>query len=197
MSDKLKNLAKSIAKHAPMIGSLLPIPGGAAIGAVVASAFGGDVDKPEELTNLINADPQAAIKLKEIEANNKVALEALLVKAQENELVSDTSRIESVNLTMRTEATSGDPWQRRWRPFWGFLTALVFALQMLVVMYAVIWETQSASAIILALAGLDVFWAVPLAILGISAYHRGKEKRTLAGEDIKPLINLLPNKKGP
>jgi len=188
--SKLKDLAKTVAKYAPLLGSLLPVPGGAAIGAVVASAFNGDADKPDELINLVNADPNAAIKLREIESNNKVALEALAVKQAENALVADTARIESVNLTMRAETTAGDLWTRRWRPAWGFTAAAVFALQMVVIFYAVVFKTSQASAIILAIAGLDIFWSVPLAILGISAFHRGKLKRTLAGEKIQPLINL-------
>jgi hypothetical protein len=188
------DLGESIADFAPMLGALLPIPGGTAIGKMISSAFGSDSDDPEELAKIIKADPQAAIKLREIELNNKVDLEKLVIKAESNRLASDTARIESVNATMRAESISGDAWQRRWRPFWGYISGFVFFLQMLVIFWAVIFKTASAVAIITAMSSLAVFWSVPLAVLGISSYQRGKEKRAALGENVKPLLSMF-NKK--
>jgi hypothetical protein len=188
--DKLSSLANTVSKFAPMLGGVIGGPPGAAVGAVIASVFGGDSNDPEGLEKLIKADPDAAVKLKAIEANNKVELEKLMMQKAANDLAADTARLESVNSTMRVEAGSGDKWQRRWRPFWGFITGIAFFLQILVIMYAIVIIPLQAPGIIVALASLDIFWAVPLAILGVSAYHRGKEKRVLAGENIKPLINF-------
>jgi len=191
MNDKIEKLARTVAKYAPMLGAALPIPGGAAIGSIIAAVFG--AEDPAELEQIIAKDPQSAIKLREIETKHRETLETLLMKKAENELVADTSRLQTVNETIRAEALSGDKWTRRWRPFWGYSTAIAFFLQVLTVMYVVVFKTSSAATIIMAFTALDVFWAVPLAILGIAAYHRGKEKRVIAGEDIKPFISF--NKK--
>jgi hypothetical protein len=119
---------KTIASLAPMLGAVLPIPGGAAIGQLIASTFGGDSNNPDELTRLIQADPDAALKLKEIESNNKVALEKLLIKKVEYELLAETTRLETVNATMRVESMSDRWWVSGWRPFIGFITGLTFMM---------------------------------------------------------------------
>ncbi len=187
------DLGKSIAKMAPILGSALG-PGGTVIGGLISSAFGGVADDPEELSKLIAADPQAAVKLREIELNNKTELERLAIQGKANELANETSRIESVNATMRQEAVSGDVWQRRWRPFWGYISGVAFFMQILAIIYVMIANPATAAAIIASIASLQVFWSVPLAVLGISAYQRGREKRTALGEQAIPLLNMF-NKK--
>jgi len=187
------DLGKSIANMAPMLGSALG-PGGTLIGSLISSAFGSDTEDPEELAKIISADPQAAVKLREIELNNKVELEKLVIQAEANRLANETSRIESVNATMRTESISGDVWQRRWRPFWGYISGTAFFMQILAIIYVMIAQPATAAAIIGSIASLQVFWSVPLAVLGISAYQRGREKRTALGEQAIPLLNMF-NKK--
>ena len=187
-------LGSSILSMAPLIGGALGGPGGAAIGSLLSSTFGGSSDDPEGLAKLIAADPQAAIKLKELEYAHKVELEKLVIQAEANKLAHETSSIEAVNATMRTEAISGDAWQRRWRPFWGYISGVAFFLQILAIIGVMIWAPALAPTIITSLASLQVFWSVPLAILGISAYQRGKEKRAALGESIQPFMSLF-NKK--
>lgn len=70
----LAELGKAVAKFAPALGALLPVPGGAAIGAAIASAFGGNIENPQELAQKIQADPHAAIKLAEIQANLQIGM---------------------------------------------------------------------------------------------------------------------------
>lgn len=177
-----EKLGKTVAQLAPILGAVLPIPGGAAIGSIVASTFGGDPNDPEALEKIIKADPEAAVKLKQIEADHKVQLEEIITKRAIAEMQAETDRLSTVNKTMQIEAVSGDKWQRRWRPFWGFLSAIVFAVQMLIIGFVVITSPANAPTVITAFAALDIFWGVPLAILGITAYQRSKEKRALAGE---------------
>ena len=189
VKDKLKDLADTVAQYAPLLGSALGGPGGAAIGSIVASVFGSKEDLGS-VAKLVKSDPEAAIKLRGIEVAHRERLEELAILRSKHDIEADTKRIGEVNATMRVEAGSGDLWQRRWRPFWGFLTAIAFFLQILVMVYTIIFKAAQAPGIIVALASLDIFWAVPLTILGVSAYHRGKEKRVLAGEDIKPLVSF-------
>lgn len=188
------DLGDIVSGFAPLLGGLIGGPAGAAAGKLIANVFGGDEEKPDELAKIIQADPQAALKLKEIESNNRVELQKLVLQSESNKLANDTSRIESVNATMRTEAISGDAWQRRWRPFWGYISGLAFFVQILAIIYVMIKVPATAAATITALASLQVFWGVPLAILGVSAYQRGKEKRAALGENVQPLLNMF-NKK--
>ena len=68
---KWDKLGKVVARAAPLLGSLLPIPGGAALGGLIAGAFGGNPNDPAELAKLIEADPDSAVKLKQIEAAHR------------------------------------------------------------------------------------------------------------------------------
>jgi hypothetical protein len=70
----LAELGKTVAKYAPAIGALLPLPGGAAIGTAIAAAFGGDIKDPEALAWKIQQDPQAAIKLAELQNNLQIGM---------------------------------------------------------------------------------------------------------------------------
>jgi len=185
------DVGKTIANFAPLLGGAIGGPGGAALGSLISNDFGGSAEDPDSLVNLIQADPQAAVKLKELEFNHKEELERLVIQGEANRLAHETSAIESVNATMRTEAISGDAWQRRWRPFWGYISGVAFFMQIVAIIYVMIAIPAYAAALIASIASLQIFWSVPLAILGISAYQRGKEKRVALGEDIKPLFNLF------
>jgi len=67
MKLTLQSLAKSIAHMAPLLGGALAGSSGSAVGGMIATKFGGDLQQLETLKNLIHADPDAALKLKEIE----------------------------------------------------------------------------------------------------------------------------------
>jgi hypothetical protein len=94
-SDSFVELGKTVAKYAPLLGSVLPVPGGAALGKVIADAFGGDADKPQDLINRINADPEAAFKLFTVQSNERIEIERLVVdkmRAQNEDLASARNR---------------------------------------------------------------------------------------------------------
>lgn len=81
----LSSLVKKIMPFAPLLASVLPIPGAAAIGQAVAAVFGGNFEEPDELAKIIDKDPAAAVKLAEIQANMRVQLEQLAVTNALNE----------------------------------------------------------------------------------------------------------------
>ena len=72
-------LGKTIAGFAPMLGGVVGGPAGAGIGSVIASVFGVE-NEPDKILQAINADPKAAVKLKEIELNNKTELERIAMQ---------------------------------------------------------------------------------------------------------------------
>lgn len=77
----LHELGHYIAQSAPLLGSALAGPGGAAVGSLIAAKLGGDVQAPDALHALITADPESALKLKQIEMDHEVALQRLTLQA--------------------------------------------------------------------------------------------------------------------
>jgi hypothetical protein len=76
----LSGLGKTVAKYAPLLGAVLPVPGGIMIGQAIAQAFGGDVKDTPDLIKRIENDPEAVIKLKQIESNERIEIERLAVE---------------------------------------------------------------------------------------------------------------------
>lgn len=63
----LSSLAKRVADFAPALGTLIAGPLGAPIGALIADKFGTE-NTPEAIMSAIDNDPNAGVKLREIEA---------------------------------------------------------------------------------------------------------------------------------
>lgn len=80
-----KDIAGVVGKAAPIVGGILGGPAGAAVGGLVATALGTD-STPDAVSTALLADPQAAIKLKELETNSRVQLQQLAVTAEQNRL---------------------------------------------------------------------------------------------------------------
>jgi hypothetical protein len=157
-----KDVGNVVAKAAPLLGTLVGGPAGTIIGGLIASVFGCD-NTPDAIHQAVLANPDAAIKLAQIEADNRVQLQQLAVSAAANDLAADTARIQAVNATMQAEAKSEHWLQWSWRPLCGLtfcvLTALVyFALPLAKVPVPAVPETV---------------WMAFLAILGVASWHRG------------------------
>jgi hypothetical protein len=85
MSFSFNDLGKLIAQSAPLLGGALAGQAGATIGSLIAAKFGGNSAQPDALHALINADPQAAIKLKALECEHEIALQQLWLQAEKDE----------------------------------------------------------------------------------------------------------------
>lgn len=70
-----KDLASIVGKAAPILGTLLGGPAGGAVGGLIASALGTGNDPAEVSAALAN--PDAVIKLREIESRRQVELQSL------------------------------------------------------------------------------------------------------------------------
>ena len=97
------------------------------------------------------------------------------------ELEADTEHLESINQTMRVETVSGDKVVRRWRPFFGYVVAITWGLQMGAVSWAIIMTPEKAPVIIAAMSGLALMWSVALGVLGVSVRARSNDKKLAAG----------------
>ena len=72
----LKSLGKTIiGLGAPLLGSVIAGPAGTIIGQVVADMFGGDINDPDDILKRIRNDPESAIKLRQIQADEAVNLQ--------------------------------------------------------------------------------------------------------------------------
>ncbi|WP_120510963.1 hypothetical protein [Photobacterium salinisoli] len=83
MWDKVKAL---LAGSAPLVGSLLGGPAGGAVGTMVASALGVE-STPEAIEAALRTDPDALLKIRQLESDERVALRKL--KLQETGLLLD------------------------------------------------------------------------------------------------------------
>ncbi|NYT62368.1 hypothetical protein H0A66_08595 [Alcaligenaceae bacterium] len=80
-----KDIAGVVGKAAPILGGILGGPAGAAVGSLISSALGTDAT-PDAVSAAILRDPNAALKLKELEVNSKVELQKLAVTAEQNRM---------------------------------------------------------------------------------------------------------------
>lgn len=84
-----KDIAGAVGKAAPILGTLLGGPAGGAVGGLIASALGTGNDPAEVQAALAN--PEAALKLREVEARRQVELQALAVDMAKAELAASTA----------------------------------------------------------------------------------------------------------
>ncbi len=97
MDIQWDGIVNSIKKVAPMLGSLVGGPAGGAVGAIaggvismVASALGVEPTQ-EAIADQLANNPDALIKLKELEMNNRVALEQLVLQQRQAEFADTAS----------------------------------------------------------------------------------------------------------
>ena len=156
--DSIKDTVGSIA---PIAGTILGGPAGGAVGGMIASALG-VANTPDAVAAAIKADPDAAIKIRQIEAQleqTKLAVRGEVVKA---------------------EAT-GESWlQRNWRP----LTMIWFSVLVGGYWFGFTPENLSEESV------LSLFNLVKIGIGGYIG-SRGVEKvtKTLTGSGV--LSNIL------
>jgi Holin of 3TMs, for gene-transfer release len=112
-----------------------------------------------------------------IDSETQLKLEQIAVQLEQVEQQLPLA----VNQTMQAEAKSEHWPQYSWRPFWGFISGLAFAFVVGLCCYlgyqAVGGGQPEALAMIPQLvSSFAALFAIPGAILGVSAWHRGKEK---------------------
>lgn len=99
-----KDLAGVVSKVAPVLGTALGGPAGGAVGLLISTALGSE-QTPAAVAAAIQAHPEAALKLAEIETNYRTA-----------QLNAATAQHSETEQTARAEQQSGDEYVRRTRP---------------------------------------------------------------------------------
>lgn len=77
------DLGKKVADYAPLLGTVLGGPSGTAVGALISKQFGTET-KPADIAKAIDADPNAALKLREVESNNETLLHQIEVRDKQH-----------------------------------------------------------------------------------------------------------------
>ena len=77
-------LGKKVADYAPLLGGALG-PVGAGVGALIASEFGTE-NTPDAISNFMTGNPEAQVKLREIELTHKTKLQQIKLETLQAEL---------------------------------------------------------------------------------------------------------------
>jgi len=161
-----KALGTAVAKLGlPLLGAVLPIPGGAAIGTALAAAIGSGSDKPDDILSALTANADAMAKAKAFELQHQETMLKMSLDAQ-------TAQMESVNKTLQTEAMGGDWLQRNHHAIESLLSvgaiiAIYFVLPLAKVPVPSVPETA---------------WMMLGAILGVTAWQRGQANIKVASQ---------------
>jgi len=177
-----KEVAALVGKTAPILGTLLTGPAGAAVavGGMIASALGTG-NTPDEVAVALTSNPDAAVKLKQIEKDRQVELQGLAVQHATAALAAETAAIQSVNQTMQAEAAAEHWPTYSWRPFIGFcvgVNTLAASMLVLAVFVPMMFGNSQATLAIaqlpMVLGALAAISGVVMPILGIASWYRGK-----------------------
>jgi hypothetical protein len=167
------DVAETVGKVAPIAGGALGGPAGSAIGDLLARALG--VEATPESLKKATENPEAAAKLKAIEHEHQREIMSMTLQAE-------TNRLAEVNATMRTEVKADDAYVRRWRPTFGYLVAVSWALQSIAIGWTIVATPEEAGTVAQSITALTPMWSVALAILGINVHKRSQDKQVSAGQ---------------
>lgn len=161
------DVAETVGKVAPAAGGALYGPLGAAVGSVIADKLGVE-QSPEAVGEAVQADPEAAVRLREIEAGAQAA------EAQER-----TKRLQSVNETMRAELESKSPLKSGWRGATGW----TFTAACAGIMGSIVWAMfQPGSDKAELLSNALVMFGIMATVLGIDINRAGRERLATMGQ---------------
>ena len=175
------DIGSMLGKAAPVVGTLLGGPAGGAVGGLISQALGTDAE-PDKVAQMLDQDPAAYERIKKLEQEHERELRQMMLEAE-------TSKLTQVNKTMRAEAASNDAYVRRWRPTFGYLTAIAWALQSVAIAWVFIENPEQSGQIAQAIGALTPMWGVALAMLGINVAKRSEDKQVSAGQ--KPAGGLI------
>jgi len=181
------DVGKDIAKiGAPLLGTAIGGPFGGILSSVVSSVFGVE-DNPEAVLEAIKKDPNAAVKLQQIQSDERVRLQQLSTQTALAKVQAKSNELLAINNTMQAESKSEKWPQYSWRPFVGFTYGIAFLAVTVftcILAYKGIIEGMSESMTMIPqfIGSMSALFGVVMPILGFASYHRGKAKRIAAGE---------------
>lgn len=85
------DIGNIVGKTAPIVGTLLGGPAGAAVGALVADVLGVQ-SEPGAVSAALAGNPDALVRIQELQVNAKVQLQQLAVTAESNRLQAEAAQ---------------------------------------------------------------------------------------------------------
>lgn len=167
MWDKIKGI---VGKAAPLLGTALGGPAGGAAASMIAQALGVD-DSPDAIEQALKSDPEAAIKLQQLQNDHAQELRRMNLEAE-------TARMTQQHKTIRAELSSDNFYKSGWRPTIGWVLALSLAAIMGTLAYAIAVQPGKAAEIMSAASGVLMFMA---GLLGYNAKKRSDDKALAQG----------------
>ncbi len=172
-----KAIANTVGKIAPTLGSLLGGRAGESIGTLIATTLGVE-NTPEAVSEALRINPEAAVKLAEIESNERVRLKELLFEQVKVEITAETQNMTDINATMQAEGKSEHFLTYSWRPLIGYSVAIASIGGVVITITAYIAALcgrpeglTNLPMVLGALAGLNL---TSMPVLGVASYFRGK-----------------------
>lgn len=186
--DTIFETVKTVAPTVAAMGAnaLLPGIGGPLVHKLMRQVTGDPEDTSiDEVAQKFQDHPEYLVQLKTIAANKEVQLAQ--IAADEN-----TQALTTVNTTMQAEANSAG-WSGKWRPFWGFVSAVAFGvavLGLLVLAGLAIYKGKPEYLKVLPdlIFNLTLLFGIPGSILGVASWHRGVMQRRQTGDNKPGLI---------
>jgi len=152
------DIRTDLAAVAPGLGAVIGGPVGAGVGKLVAVALGTD-STPDAVSQALKIDPDAAIKLRQIDATVQVA-----------QITAAATQQAAVNQTLQTEAMGGDYWQRNHHAFESsFVVLLITGIYFVLPLLNTSVPTVPGEV-----------WLMLGAVLGVTAWQRGQANVTVA-----------------
>lgn len=185
----LETLGKLVAKAAPLLGGVLAGPAGAVIGSIVAAKFGSDINDPQDLITRIEADPEAQLKLLEIQSNNEVELQRLYVVMAENSLkyacLEKESEYKDRDSARTREATLARADKRDITPAALAYTLTVGVFAALYYLFTHTVPAENKDLIVSIVSALSTVW------IGAMAYYHGSSAGSHSKDNL--LLNVNPH----
>lgn len=184
-----KQLGTEIAKLGlPLLGAALPVPGGAAIGAALASHIGAPSSDPTDILNVLAASTEAVQKAKEFELTHQETMLRITLEHEATMRQADTADLTVVNNTIQEELkhSAEEAWyQKAWRPFNGFVVgagSLIGVIAVAILFFNALKLPAEAiglacSQVPLLAGAIAAILAVPGAAVGITSWHKGQLQR--------------------
>ncbi len=177
MWDKIKSL---IGGAAPLVGSLIGGPAGGTVGVLIADALGVE-NTPDAIEAELLRNPDALLKIKQMEIDERIRLRELSYQQAEMESAERKLVITEQHKLMVAELNSDDAYVRRWRPTFGYAvclawTSLFFGISGLMLFHPEFTEQAFTGA-----AKLTALFSVALTVLGLNIHKRSQDKQISAG----------------
>lgn len=182
-------IGNMVGGFAPVIGGLLGGPAGATAGALIARGLGCE-ETPEAVSQAIKQDPEAFVKIKKIESEERIEMANIALEEKRMLVEAGSKDMGTVNATMQVEAKSDKWWVSGWRPFNGFMFGItMFMVYFFLPLVFGLIEAFAEGSPELEVPEIEYFvWLAWASVLGVASWHRGMKQRLDSGEVGKPGI---------